>query len=222
MIHTKQEMSGTKRLAYRFCRFIWRMFSKIMFRFEVIGAENLPQDVAFIAAPGGHRSYLDTPMMTLVSDRVLRFIGAEEFFSKPVLGPFLDLMGGFPVDRAVSDREALAIAEGVVAGGEPLVMFPEGARFKGNVLPELKPGVAFIASRQQVQIVPIGLGGLEKVMGVGHWFPKPYKVSVVIGKPIDPPEKVNGRVKRSKVAELSQQLQTDLQAVYDEAERRAS
>ena len=217
-----QVMSSRKRFAYRIARFVWSSFSKLWFRIEIIGADNFPATGSFIAAPGGHRSYLDTPVMTLVSDRVLRFIGAAEFFNKPVLGPFLDLMGGFAVDRDVSDREALSIAEGVVANGEPLVMFPEGARFVGPELEELKPGVAFIASRQQVPVVPVGLGGLGRVMGKGHKFVKPFKVVVVVGEPINPPAKENGRVKRSKMGEFSKQIQDDLQQVYDQSEAMSS
>lgn len=219
---SRERMGRTKRFLYRFCRLVCRTLSMVAFRIEIDGSENFPKEGSFIAAPGGHRSYLDTPIMTLVSNRVLRFIGAAEFFHKPVLGPFLDLMGGFPVDRGVSDREALATAEGVVAAGEPLVMFPEGARFVGPTLENLKLGVAFIACRQQVPVVPVGLGGLERVMGKGHKFIKPYKVVIVIGEPIYPPAQENGRVKRSKVVEFSELIQTELQKTYDEAEARAT
>ncbi len=210
-------MSQAQRRAYRLGRRLMGGICKSYLRLKVEGAANIPSAGGFILAPAGHRSYLDTPVVTQASDRVLRFMGANSFFEKPVLGSFLRAMGGFPVDRDASDRQALGLAEQVLSQGEPLVMFPEGARFSGAEVLPIKPGIAFIAARAQVPIVPVGIGGLEQIMGKGRLWIRPGRCSLVIGEPMLPPTKEGSRVKRSAVQTYSEEVQLNLQSVFDEA-----
>jgi 1-acyl-sn-glycerol-3-phosphate acyltransferase len=189
------------------------------FKTELRGLEHLPATGGFILAPGGHRSIIDTPLTALCGDRVLRFMGAENYFAMPGLGWFLRAMGGFPVERGASDRAALKLAEQILADGEPLVMFPEGTRGDGPVIDDLKEGVAFLACRAEVPIVPVGLGGAARSMPPGVKWPRPTKTAVVVGEPIRPPQRIDGeRVKRSTVRTVNAELHAALQQLFDEAQ----
>lgn len=212
-------MGVVSRATYRSLRFLVQGVAKMWLRLSVTGVENLPRSGGYVLAPGGHRSILDTPMVAIVGPRLLRFMGAENYFKIPVLGWFLETVGGFPVERDATDRAAMRLAEEVLANGEPLVVFPEGTRQSGPVVQELKHGAAFLACRAGVPIVPVGLGGAERAWPKGSRWIRPSKVTIVVGEPIHPPERADGeRVKRSAIQGVSSQLSERLQELFDEAQ----
>jgi 1-acyl-sn-glycerol-3-phosphate acyltransferase len=195
--------------------------AKSYFRATVKGRENVPQTGAFIVSPV-HRSNLDSPLIALATTRRMRYMGKESLWKRRWSAWYFTAAGGFPVERATADREALKACQVVLERGEPLVLFPEGTRQSGPVVTEMFDGPAWLASRAQVPILPIGLGGTEKAMGKGTKFPRPAKMAVVIGKPIYPAKPGDrGRVPRRAVRELSEQLRESLQELFDEAQELA-
>lgn len=216
------ELNGPALLVYRVLRGLLRALAGIWFRLDVVGREHLPLAGGFVVAPGGHRSILDTPMVALAGPRVLRYMGAETYFNIPGFGWFLRAMGGFPVERSATDRAALRKAEWVLNNGEPLAVFPEGTRQVGPLIQPLKEGAAFLACRTGVPIVPVGIGGSARALPKGAKWARPRKITLVIGEPIHPTPRAEGaRVKRSEVRRMSDQLQDELQKLFDEARIRA-
>ena len=132
-------------------------------------------------------------------------------------------MGGFPVHRGSADRDALKAAQEVLERGEPLVMFPEGTRRVGEIVQadDMHDGPAFVASRTQVPVVPVGIGGSARALPLGSSLPKPRKVVIVVGAPMTPPALVNGRAPRKQVRAFTEELQVEIQRLYDEAQRQA-
>jgi 1-acyl-sn-glycerol-3-phosphate acyltransferase len=215
-------MGPAARVAYRVLRACLVGLLRIGFRLSVTGQHNIPASGGFILAPGGHRSILDTPLAAMAGPRVLRYMGAETYFRIPGLGVFLRSMGGFPVERSLTDRTALRLSEEVLRNGEPLVVFPEGTRQEGPIVQPLKEGAAFLACRAGVPIVPVGIGGAARAMPKGARFIRPGKVAMVVGTPIHPPARSEGeRVKRSTVRSVTEELRERLQDLFDEAQIRA-
>jgi 1-acyl-sn-glycerol-3-phosphate acyltransferase len=100
-------------------------------------------------------------------------------------------------------------------------MFPEGRRREGPVVEDLFDGPAYVACRERVPIVPIGIGGSDRAMPIGSKMVLPRKIVVVVGEPIYPEVPLEGRVPRSEVTAFTAQLQERLQALYDDAKARA-
>ncbi len=210
------------RILYRGIRGVLMAFFAAWFRLSVRGKANIPSTGGFILAPGGHRSILDTGVVAATSTRLLRYMGAEKYFAAPGLGWFLRLVGGFPIDRNATDREALRLSEQVLRGGEPLVVFPEGTRFSGPVVQPFQAGAAFLACRAQVPVVPVGMGGTERAWPPGSKLIRPKKVALVVGKPLVPPVAQNGgRVKRSAVRAFNDEIHAKVQQLFDEAQELA-
>ena len=204
------------RICYRlFWAVVW-ILVKVVTRLRVEGKERLP-DGPFILSPI-HRSFIDTPVAGMITSRRLRFMGKESLWDSKLLGGFLSVMGGFPVERGAADRTALRAAEDVLALGEPLVMFPEGTRREGPRLKreDMHDGPAFVSARSGVPIVPVGLGGTVRTLPIGAKIPRFRKVVAVVGDPIYPP-RIEGRVPRRVVRELSEELFKDLGDLYVEA-----
>lgn len=195
-------------LAYGFSRWWWHL--------EIQGAEHVPETGAFILAPV-HRSNADSFVIAGLTERRLRYMGKHTLWKYRPLGRIFTALGGFPVRRGAADREALRKCTEILAGGEPLVIFPEGTRQSGPEVKDLQEGAAYLATRSRVPIVPVGIGGTERALVKGSKRIRRVHVTVVVGEPLVPPVQ-EGRVPRSAVARVSGDLRERLQALFDQAE----
>lgn len=221
MTRISTRLTGNKpsdRALYKGARVIVMMFCKVWCRLTVEGRENVPTQGAFLLAPT-HRSIFDTPAAAAVTRRRMRFMGADKYWNNKTFGRVLTILGGFPVTRGTADREALKRCVAVLQQGEPLVLFPEGERKSGPLVQPLFDGATFIAVKAGVPIVPVGIGGSERVMPKGAKFIRPRKVHVVVGAPLQVPADVTSpKAQRDAAKLLSKQLHEDLQRLFDLAQ----
>lgn len=212
--------SRLDRIAYSVVRNILFVLMKLWCRLRVEGQENLPASGPFILAPT-HRSIIDTPVSSAVATRRLRFMGADKWWKNKWFGKLLTALGGFPVSRGSADREALKRSIDVLAGAEPLVLFPEGERKSGPIVQPLFEGAVYIAVKAGVAIVPVGIGGSEKAMPKGARFIFPHKMVAIVGEPIQPPLGLTGKAQREAMAAVTLQLHDELQRLFDLAQIKA-
>lgn len=217
-----EELSSSQRAFYRFLWLVTQTVAKLYFRCRVEGRHNVPGTGAFIVAPV-HRSNLDTPLVSGITRRRLRYMGKESLWKRRFGAWMLTTAGGFPVERGTADRAALRASMEVIERGEPLVMFPEGTRQSGPVVRAFFDGPAYVACRAQVPIVPVGIGGTERAMPKGRKVPPPVRLAMIVGEPIQPPPPVEGsnRVPRRAVKELTARVHEVVQQLFDEAQQSA-
>ncbi len=185
------------------------------FRCYTRGRRNMPRRGGVIVAPT-HRSNLDTPLIGASAGRPLRYFAKSGLFRGPITTWILVTMGAFPVRRDTIDRSALKAALTVLEGGQPLVVFPEGERKSGTRIYPLLDGVAWLAAKSQVPVVPVAIGGTERAMGIGVRMPRPRTVRLVWGEPLAPPEvDERGRVSREALTQYSDELREILQNMFD-------
>ncbi|MEM1333596.1 MAG: 1-acyl-sn-glycerol-3-phosphate acyltransferase [Actinomycetota bacterium] len=207
-------------LLYRFGRFTVAGTIKTYTRMQVHGFDNLPDEGGYLFAPS-HRSYIDTPLAAAIQTRRMRFMGKDSMWKYRRLGRLFSALGAFPVSRGSIDRQALKRCVDILREGEPLVIFPEGERKDGPVIQPLFDGVAYIAAKADVPIVPVGIGGSAAVMPRGAKFVYPKKVWIVIGEPFRVEVDERGRATREALAAATERLHREIQARFDEAEQRA-
>ena len=212
--------SFVTKVAYVLVRDLLLVLCKLYFRVTVSGREHLPKSGPYIIAPV-HRSNIDTPLSAFVTRRRVRFMGKDSLWKQKQVGAFLSLLGGFPVTRGAADLEALKRCVAVLDAGEPLVMFPEGTRQSGATLHPLFEGPAYVALKRGVPIVPVGIGGTERVMRKGSKMIWPHKCHVTVGAPIAVEHGGNGRIDRERMTQITAELANRLQTVFDDARRRA-
>ena len=208
------------KLLYAVIRGILVALCRAYLRLSIKGRENIPKTGAFILAPI-HRSNIDTPISCATTTRRLRYMGKDSLWKNKTIGSVLSALGGFPVSRGTADLEALKRCLAVLALGEPIVMFPEGTRQSGDLIQPLFDGAAYLAIKANVPIVPVGIGGTQGVMPKGKKMIYPKKCTMIIGAPIYPPLATTGRTPRTATTELTANLKSALQELFDAAQSAA-
>lgn len=209
------------RLLYGSLKVILVLWARLYFRIEMVGRERLPAAGGFVISPV-HRSNLDFMLAGMPIPRPVRWMAKDSIFVGGLIDRYLYAMGSFPVNRSGLDRASLEACELVVAHGEPIVMFPEGRRKAGDVVEDLFDGPAYVACKQRVPIVPMGIGGSDRAMPIGSKFVFPRKIVLVVGEPIYPDVPLEGRVPRADINATTERLRIAVQDLYDEARRRAA
>ena len=164
-------------------RALFRAFFWAGCRWEVQGREYVPAEGGFILAPN-HTSYADPPLAGSALARPVWFMAKRELFSVPLLKHILPSVHAFPVARGTADRRALRRAYALLTQGKVVVIFPEGGRSPDGRLMPAEPGIALVALRAGVPVVPMGLMGADRVLPRSSPFPRPAKVRVRIGEPL--------------------------------------
>ena len=209
------ELDEHKSFTYHVISGLLVVFATVLFRPSVRGRRNIPSDGPVLIAPI-HRSNVDFALTLFMSKRKVFFMAKESIFKVPMFGRLLVHLGAFPIRRGAADRESMTLAEQVLREGHALVLFPEGTRKEGDHVATLHDGAMFVAARTGAKVVPVGIGGSDRAMPVGAKLPRPSKIHIVVGSPIDPPAS-DGRVARSAVTAKSEELRLALERVYHES-----
>jgi long-chain acyl-CoA synthetase len=91
----------------------------------------------------------------------------------------------FPLpQREAGAIEALRYAGELASDGYCVLIFPEGKRTNAGEIYPFQPGVAMMASRLSVPVIPVRLVDLEKVLHQDWKMAKPGRVRVIFGKPL--------------------------------------
>jgi 1-acyl-sn-glycerol-3-phosphate acyltransferase len=144
-------------------RFVAFVATRVIYRFRVRGDEHIPVEGPAILV-SNHVSFVDAVLLMAASPRPIRFIMDHRIFQIPVLGWMFKLAKAIPIasqkeDPATYER-AFALAREVLADGDLLCIFPEGAITRDGELGEFKGGIMKILETHPVPVVPLALQNL--------------------------------------------------------------
>src|SRR5438270_2069495 len=161
-----------------------------VYRVCALGVEHLPQG-GFLLLPN-HITWVDAIVLQVACPRPIRYIIDQEFYHKPLLKPFLQLVRCIPIDTRRS-RSAIRAAAEKIAEGEIVCLFPEGQLERAGTLLRLRRGYELIAREANAPVVPVWLdqlwGSIFSFRG-GRFFRKlpkriSYPVTVAFGEPLE-------------------------------------
>ncbi len=181
-------------MLYNIARFGVRTVFRICFRLSIKGKTNVPAKGGFILAVN-HKSNLDPPMAAACCPRKLRFMAKEELFKNRLFGWFIKCLGAFPISRGKGDIGAIKGAFAILKGGDVMLIFPQGHRIKEGERGKAQNGVAMIAHKMQVPIVPLCISGEYKAFG---------KITATFGTPIEFTEYYGQKLDAKKLQELAE------------------
>ncbi|MFD0339035.1 lysophospholipid acyltransferase family protein [Streptomyces sp. NPDC127117] len=164
---------------------------RLFFRPRIEGLEHIPEDGAAIVA-GNHLSFSDHFLMPAILKRRITFLAKAEYFTGPgvkgrLTAAFFRSIGQIPVDRSGKEAGQAAIREGlgVLSRGELLGIYPEGTRSHDGRLYKGKVGVAVMAIKGQVPVVPCAMVGTFEIQPPGKVVPRIKRVTIRFGEPLD-------------------------------------
>lgn len=154
-----------------------------LFHLRHLGPEpRVPEGGVVICA--NHASYLDPAFVQLVIRRRVTFVMTNDFYARPAGRWFFKLVGAVPVGRGRMARKGLRRAMALVRRGHAIVIFPEGRLSTDGRPTRAQRGIARLAWRTGVPIVPVGIVGNFRAWPVGARWLTRSDVRVKFGRPL--------------------------------------
>ena len=125
-------------------------------RFAVLGSERLPRSGAALIA-SRHQSTFDTLVWIALLPRCC-YVLKRELLRIPLFGTLIRAAGMIAIDRDAGATALRALAragEQAASEGRQIVIFPEGTRSEPDRPLALQPGVAALAARTNLPIIPV-------------------------------------------------------------------
>jgi len=152
-------------------------------RLDVRGLERIPAGAALIASR--HQSAFDTFVWLTLLPRCC-YVFKRELRRIPLFGALIGASGMIEVDRdggGAAVRALLLEADRAVREGRQIVIFPEGTRSEPGSPLVLQSGVAAMASRTGLPVIPVATDS-GRCWGRRAFRKRPGIIRIVIGAPI--------------------------------------
>ncbi len=197
-------------------RWVGRFLARVVWDTEVHGRERVPASGPVLFA-ANHTGFLDGPVLIGIAPRPAHILVKEEMFSGPI-GVVLRAAGQIPVDRA-GGRSALAAAQGVLARGGAVGIFPEGNRGRGAAT-SARAGIAWLALHGGAPVVPVAVLGTRRTgESVGHIPGLRRRLVVEFGEPVVI-ERPAGTSGRAAMAAATETVRVALSGLVEDASAR--
>jgi len=179
---------------YRLSRALAGPFLRLLAWPTVSGAEHIPSTGPAILA-SNHLSVIDSVYLPLMLARPVSFAAKAEYFNGTrlrdrVVGAYLRSTNQLSTDRT-GGRAALAMLDAAVShlnSGQLFGIYPEGTRSPDGRLYRGRPGVGFLALQSGAPVIPVAMIGTDHILPPGHQVPRPGKIEIRIGAPLEFPE----------------------------------
>jgi 1-acyl-sn-glycerol-3-phosphate acyltransferase len=206
-------------MVYRLLKAVLATLFKVVYRPTVTGLENLPRRGPVLLA-SNHLSFVDSMVIPMLVPRRVAFLAKSDYFTGTGVKGALSRwwftgFGMIPVDRddTRAAQASLDAALSVLAAGGVFGIYPEGTRSRDGRLYRGRTGVAWLAMTSGAPVVPVALVGTDRLQPVGARLPRPAKVSMHVGAPIDPDGRFEGLPAGRARRELTDEVMAAIQAM---------
>jgi 1-acyl-sn-glycerol-3-phosphate acyltransferase len=156
---------------------------------RVVGREHLAELEGPSLITPTHASHFDFSAIRLALGprhrRRVTAAAAADYFTRRRSRWFIAAwLGAFAFNRTGRGADSIAAAEGLLAAGWHVVLFPEGTRSTTGDINPFQPGIGLLARHTGRQVLPIRLVGTRGVLPKGGRRPRRHPVEVRIGAPI--------------------------------------
>lgn len=158
---------------------------------KVEGLENVPKNKTFIIATN-HSSYYDAVLMHSIIvpylDKKIHALVNSYYWKNFITRVFIEWGEGIPVfvekekNAKKRNQESFEKALSYLQKNDLIMIFPEGRRSADGKLRKAYTGIARLALKAKVPVLPVGIIGANKVLPVGKTFPRFARCEVNIGQ----------------------------------------
>ena len=169
---------------YRTCAVVVHGLARAWFRLRVVGIENVPRAGPVILA-SNHVSFADPPLVGCALPRGIHFLARKSLFDIPLLGWIIRKLNAVPVDRDGGGGTGLKAILDRLSAGEGILLFPEGTRSPDGKVKPARAGIGLTVIKSNAPVVPVCVVGAFEAWGRHHAWPRPGRVVVIYGSPMD-------------------------------------
>lgn len=187
------------------------------------GRENVPTSGGVLLA-ANHLAFIDSLLVMYSLPRPVAFLGKSEYLDHPLSRRIFPATGMLPLDRSgrlariTLDHATRHLADGGIVG-----VHPEGTRSRDGLLGPGHRGVAQMALRADVPVVPVALIGTGDVQPVGQLLPQfRGEVTIRYGAPIGLGRWANARRSARSRRELTDEIMEAIAALSGQQRRTES
>lgn len=169
-------MKKEKTFLYTIARGIAAVIYRVIFPTKARGMENFPTNENFIVLSNHISAWDPITIARYYRTSEIHFMAKESLYKNKLLAALLNKLHAFPVNRGKADMTAMRTAMQIIHDGYVLGIFPEGHRQHNDCVQSIESGVAVLALRTDVPLIPVVITGKYRFGG---------RIRVVIGPPID-------------------------------------
>jgi 1-acyl-sn-glycerol-3-phosphate acyltransferase len=158
---------------------------------RVTGRENVPASGPALLA-SNHLSIVDSVYLPLVLSRPVVFPAKAEYFTAK--GPLGRAWAAYlrSTNQLVMDRDdtksataTLEAAAAILRRGDLFGFYPEGTRSPDGRLYRGRSGLGWLVLASGAPVIPVAMSGTRKMLPPGSPVPRPAKIEIKIGKPME-------------------------------------
>ena len=157
-----------------------RLVVRAICRARVEGVAHVPHRGGLIVACN-HSSMADPTVLQSYIPRHISYLMGSKYFHIPILNQFVRFYGVLCIEENGLNKRTLREAEGLLHQGRAIGIFPEGGISRDGEVHPVQPGVALLAHRTGLPILPVGMSGVERVLP-----PDTFRFRPAIGETVDP------------------------------------
>ena len=171
-------------IIYFFTMYLLFPFLKIYHRAEREGLEHIPKKGPCIVV-ANHASFFDPWYLSaLFPPRWIHYLTTTRWYYKSKIWKlFFDLNGCIAIKPGSTGPSTLKQVIRILKKGGIVGIFPEGKITYDGKLLEFDPGAIYLASRENVPIIPVAICGSYAALPRQRKVPKPTKIKIIVGKP---------------------------------------
>ncbi|HHU87831.1 MAG: lysophospholipid acyltransferase family protein [Candidatus Pacearchaeota archaeon] len=196
------------KISERIVNSLLRGLFRILFKVDTSPLKEVMQEGPAIII-SNHISIFEGPLLyVFMQPRPLIALAKKELWDKAVTRYLMNIWGSIGVDRENMSRQTLEECFNALDAKNILAIAPEGTRSSNGKLQQGKPGVAYIAHKKGVPLIPIATIGFEN-------FSKNIKrlrrtpITIAVGPPFEIIQK-GGRLDAQTREELIDEIMVRL------------
>jgi 1-acyl-sn-glycerol-3-phosphate acyltransferase len=168
-----------------------RAYLRLFHRLEVVGRENLPAAPPYVLI-ANHSSHLDALSLAAMlrgaaSRRAFALAAGDTFFTSVKASAFAAwAVNALPVwRRRTSTKDLNGLRQRLEEDALVFILFPEGTRSRTSAMGRFLPGIGALVAGGTVPVVPCYLEGAHACWPATRRWPRPGKLRLRIGAPLD-------------------------------------
>jgi 1-acyl-sn-glycerol-3-phosphate acyltransferase len=193
-------------LCWIYCRVVHRL------RIEIPGRDSLPAEGGCIVV-SNHRSGLDPVVLSMTTQRRIRFLMAREYYAIPILRGLFRVLRAIPVNRDGNDLAAMKVAIRGLKDGDVIGIFPQGGIRVAGPVTDGKNGIALLALRTGVPVVPMYVDGSRNTPSMARAFLIPSRTVVRAASPLVFQTVAARKVEREELEQVTRQVLEGISAL---------